>query len=239
MRLFSIIVLISSVSAVAVTSRGHRAAYMELRGIFERQPLLTPCKDVTAPFTCERSCGPGYFPCVSPTVCYNAGGGDICCSDGTACPAGSYCTNGGCCPNGVPLARCGATITLSIILPPAPAQSTPVVSNGPTSSQVTVTKPATSVITSLIASSHTTSSLTPSILTSSTTPTQRSSISTTSGTPSSIIASPPPKPVTTTPSNSTTTTSRPVQVTANAGKSLNCGNIYVALSGIVVLMWSL
>jgi hypothetical protein len=91
---------------------------LPLYGLAERQ---LPCKPVTAPVTCERSCGPGYAECTPSGLCYNAGGGDVCCSDGTGCPAGTYCTDGGCCPDEMSLDECGATVTLTIIPPTRPS----------------------------------------------------------------------------------------------------------------------
>lgn len=68
-------------SAILLETAGHRKAMMALRGVFERQS--TECVPVTAPATCERSCGPGNIECVSFPTCYNPGAGESCCSNGS------------------------------------------------------------------------------------------------------------------------------------------------------------
>ncbi|KAL2064208.1 hypothetical protein VTL71DRAFT_4702 [Oculimacula yallundae] len=119
----STVIVFSAVSAVAATTSGQRISIMAIRSIFERQ--VNTCIPVRAPATCERSCGRGNIECISFPNCYNPGAGESCCSNGKYCRSGYYCTDAGCCPNGVSLARCGATESLSIILPPAPTTQAP------------------------------------------------------------------------------------------------------------------
>src|SRR5262249_10881570 len=63
------------------------------------------------------------------------------------CPRGYYCTNAGCCPNGTPLAQCGATVSLSVIPPPAGTAATSAPATKPaapattSSAAPTVTRP--------------------------------------------------------------------------------------------------
>ena len=73
-------------AASAELSRGRALSYMAIPvpGLFERQ---IPCQEIDPPYTCERSCGPGWVECIFPLNCYNAGAGDICCSDGSKVPS--------------------------------------------------------------------------------------------------------------------------------------------------------
>ncbi|KAH6994961.1 hypothetical protein EDB80DRAFT_781401 [Ilyonectria destructans] len=84
-------------------------------GLEERQVHI--CNPVPPPYTCERSCGPGYANCFG--LCYNAGAGAVCCSDGSSCPSGTRCTDTACCPDDVSLEECGAHYTLTIVPPDA------------------------------------------------------------------------------------------------------------------------
>jgi len=95
---------------------GRSASMNELDGIFGRQVKI--CKPVAKP-SCEDSCGAGYVVCASWPNCYNPGMGQICCSDGEYCDAGTYCTDTTCCKNGMSLAECNAKVSLSVYAPPA------------------------------------------------------------------------------------------------------------------------
>ena len=70
----------TAASATALEA-GQHASFMALRSVMERQ--LQICKPITAPFTCERSCGAGYVTCVSFPTCYNPSAGEKCCSNGS------------------------------------------------------------------------------------------------------------------------------------------------------------
>ncbi|EAS37138.3 proline-rich antigen 3 [Coccidioides immitis RS] len=94
----------------------------EVLSVLKRQTVI--CKPVPAPFTCERSCGPGFVQCVYPSMCYNPGRGDSCCANGKYCRKGTYCTDRGCCLDGLSLEECGATRTISVIPPPDTQPST-------------------------------------------------------------------------------------------------------------------
>jgi len=122
MQILPAIFLLSSASALAATFQGQRISMAALPVLHGRQVQL--CKPVPAPGSCEASCGLGYITCVSFPTCYNPTAGEICCSNGKYCKAGTYCTNKGCCPDGTPLEKCGATVSLSIILPGKPTTST-------------------------------------------------------------------------------------------------------------------
>jgi len=98
----------------------HLHARKDLDKIFGRQ--VVPCQLVPAPATCETSCGPGYVQCTFYPHCFNPSAGEICCGDGTYCPAGSYCSNNGCCDDSWTLEECGATEKLTTL--PAPPAST-------------------------------------------------------------------------------------------------------------------
>lgn len=213
--------LLGVVAATAVLRSGETTAYLALKSVIERQTLCTP---VTAPYTCERSCGPGYTECVSFPTCYNPGLGQSCCSNGRKfticyhiqkseltqllgyCPKGTYCTNAGCCPDGTSLAQCGATITLSII----PPRSTT------TSTSATTSKSTTVSISSVTSKSTSTSS-------------SRSSTSvyypTTSSSPSTTRA----------PTNGTTTSPTPTIVTAGVDKHAIVG-VLPAVGGLVAML---
>jgi len=120
MHFLSTVVLVGAASASALTAVGQRSSLMALKRVVERDT----CVPVPAPATCEKSCGPGNIQCISFPTCYNPSAGEVCCSNGKYCSRGYYCTNAGCCPNGTPLAQCGATISLSVILPPAGTSTT-------------------------------------------------------------------------------------------------------------------
>lgn len=124
MQLLSIISFVGAVSASAVQISGEVVSENALFGLVERQ--IRFCSPVRpGPNLCERSCGPGYVQCVRPTRCFNPSEGQVCCSDSTACPAGSYCSDKGCCADGITLEECGASVTLSVIPPPSEPTSAP------------------------------------------------------------------------------------------------------------------
>ncbi|KAH7117505.1 hypothetical protein EDB81DRAFT_245436 [Dactylonectria macrodidyma] len=117
MQLLSTLIFVGVASASVPRMAGRSSAFLALKGVIERQ--VDFCEPISAPYTCERSCGPGFVECIAFPTCYNPGRGDACCSDGSYCPAGSYCTDAGCCPDELSLSECGATATLSVIPPPA------------------------------------------------------------------------------------------------------------------------
>ncbi|PNP76821.1 hypothetical protein FNYG_09837 [Fusarium nygamai] len=117
MQLPATLFLVGTASAHLSLVAGRSSAFLALRGVMERQ--VDSCEPIRAPYTCERSCGPGFVECIDFPTCYNPGRGDTCCSDGSYCPAGFYCTDAGCCPDGSSVEECGATATLSVIPPPA------------------------------------------------------------------------------------------------------------------------
>lgn len=84
MQFFSTLVLASVASSVAATalSSGQRLSMRAIEGVFEPRQV-TICKPVTAPATCEKSCGPGNVYCVSYPNCYNPSAGESCCSNGS------------------------------------------------------------------------------------------------------------------------------------------------------------
>lgn len=57
-----------------------------------RQVTTHPCAPVSPPATCASSCGPAYITCPGGSVndCYNPTT-EVCCGDGTSCPAGTTC----------------------------------------------------------------------------------------------------------------------------------------------------
>ncbi|OAQ59685.1 proline-rich antigen 3 [Pochonia chlamydosporia 170] len=120
MQLITILAL-AGVSSASASLQAR--SYETFDNLFGRQTQL--CKPVTAPFTCERSCGAGYTECIRFPTCYNPGRGDSCCSNGKYCPKGFYCTDGGCCKDGQTLEECGATVSLSVIPPPSTKTSEP------------------------------------------------------------------------------------------------------------------
>ncbi|KAL5603555.1 hypothetical protein FOVSG1_006305 [Fusarium oxysporum f. sp. vasinfectum] len=117
MQLLATLFFVWTASAHLSLVAGRSSAFLALRGVMERQ--VDSCEPVRAPYTCERSCGPGFVECIDFPTCYNPGRGDTCCSDGSYCPVGSYCTDAGCCPDESSVEECGATATLSVIPPPA------------------------------------------------------------------------------------------------------------------------
>lgn len=137
MQILPAIFLLSAVSAVAGDVQGQRLSLMALSTLHGRQTQI--CKPVPAPGSCEASCGPGNIPCISFPNCYNPSVGEVCCSDGEFCEAGYYCTNAGCCRNGTPLAQCGATVSLSVIPPPAGTTSSASASTSTAKSSPSVT----------------------------------------------------------------------------------------------------
>ncbi|KAG4430557.1 hypothetical protein IFR05_013959 [Cadophora sp. M221] len=213
MHFSSTVLLLGAASAAAATTSGQRLSMMAIRGVFERQTNI--CVPVTAPATCERSCGPGNIECISFPTCYNPSAGESCCSNGKYCPSGYYCTDAGCCPNGTPLADCGATISLSVILPPAATTEAPAPSATPTTTpEVTTTPEPTTSTTS------TTSSTTSESTTESTTSSSSSSSSTSSAT---------------TPDASST----PIQVPANGALKLGSDKLPLVLGGLGALVMAL
>ncbi|KAH7348607.1 Prp 4 [Rhexocercosporidium sp. MPI-PUGE-AT-0058] len=218
MHFSSNILLLGAASAVAAATSGQRLSMMAIRSVFERQ--VDTCVPVTAPATCERSCGPGNIECISFPTCYNPSAGESCCSNGKYCPSGFYCTDAGCCPNGTPLADCGATISLSVILPPAPTTAAPV----PTGT-LTTTAELTRTPESTTSTTSTTSSTTSESSTESTTSTSSTKSSTSSSS-------------TTTQSASSTTSSGPIQVTPNAALKLGSDGLPLVL-GLGALIMAL
>lgn len=82
MKFSSTIILLGAAWASATAFTGqHSSAMRAIEGVFARQ--LVFCKPVTAPVTCERSCGAGYVQCISFPTCYNPGLGESCCSNGS------------------------------------------------------------------------------------------------------------------------------------------------------------
>ncbi|KAK0127402.1 hypothetical protein ONS96_006946 [Cadophora gregata f. sp. sojae] len=211
MHFSSSILLLSAASAAIAETAGQRLSLMAIRGVFERQ--VNTCVPVTAPATCERSCGPGNIECISFPTCYNPSAGESCCSNGKYCPAGYYCTDAGCCPNGTPLAECGATISLSVIPPPAATTAAPVPIPTPTTAQQVTTTPEPA---------------TPTPSTASTTPSSSESSTSTTSTSTSVE----------TPDASSTTTAGPIQVTGAAQK-LGSDMIPLALGGLGALLMAL
>jgi len=132
-------------------------------------------------------------------------------TDVASCPAGYYCTDASCCPNGTPLAECGATVSLSVVPPPASSPSSPL------SHSIHSTAPTPSD-TSAPEASYTTTSKVPTIGT----PTATTSYTLPTGTQ---------KP----PSNGTVTTTKPsAQATAGAGRPGT--NILAAFGGLGVFI---
>lgn len=144
--------LIGAASSVGATAAGqhlsHRAL-AELETLFGRQTVY--CAPIEAPYTCERSCGPGYTECIAFPTCYDPSIGEVCCSNGDYCDAGQYCTDGGCCDNDQTLEECGATVSLSVLLPGA--ASTAAASTSSTTSAASTTSSASHASTSTSASS--------------------------------------------------------------------------------------
>ncbi|KAL2127478.1 hypothetical protein VTI74DRAFT_10680 [Chaetomium olivicolor] len=210
----------TAVSATVHRAMGQRSALMALRTVIERQTQV--CVPVPVPATCEKSCGPGNIPCISFPTCYNPSAGESCCSDGTYCPAGYYCTNAGCCPNGIPLADCDATVSLSVIPPPAATSDTGTLSATSTVTPRSVTTaPETSTKVSTVTATSETTAPETSTEISAVTPTSPSTTATPETTieiPTVTISSPLP-PRTTPASNGTTKTSQPSpSFTAGAGQ---------------------
>lgn len=123
MQLLSALALAGLASAASRPLRAaERRSHDILKAVVARQDDV--CVPVPEPATCEDSCGPGNIMCISYPNCYNPGNGEVCCSDGKYCPAGTYCTDAGCCPDDVPLEQCGATTTLSVVPPPSADEPT-------------------------------------------------------------------------------------------------------------------
>jgi hypothetical protein len=80
MQLLATLFFVGTASAHVSLVAGRPSAFLALRGIIERQ--VDFCEPVRAPYTCERSCGPGFFECIDFPTCYNPGRGETCCSDG-------------------------------------------------------------------------------------------------------------------------------------------------------------
>ncbi|CZT48665.1 uncharacterized protein RSE6_09397 [Rhynchosporium secalis] len=225
MYILSTGVVPGAVSTVAATISGQRLSKMALDGIFGRQ--FDTCVPVTAPATCEKSCGPGNIQCISFPTCYNPSAGETCCSDGKYCPSGHYCTDAGCCPSGITLAECGATISLSVI--PAPPQTPP----APTSTaRPTSTKELTRTPESTGLSQPTTSTISSTSRTGETSSTQ--SITTFSSTSSSSRGSISKVPPATVAPPSTSST--PVQVPANSASKLGTDLLLLVLGGLGAFM---
>ncbi|KAH8659027.1 hypothetical protein BGZ61DRAFT_486035 [Ilyonectria robusta] len=116
--------LISALVVVGLASASPRSAEMSPAfrpleraavGVVDRQLHYQAC-DVTY--------GQGYINCVSEAHCYNPGMGQVCCSNGWHCDAGTYCIDGfRCCPDGYSLSKCQATASLSVIAPPATGEA--------------------------------------------------------------------------------------------------------------------
>ncbi|WEW60318.1 hypothetical protein PRK78_005803 [Emydomyces testavorans] len=107
---FSLLILLSGVAA-ATSMTGDHTPEEVLAKLQNRQVEL--CKEIKAPYTCERSCGPGFTECGSFPHCYNPSRGETCCRNGKYCPAGYFCTDAGCCPSSKSLQECGATQILT------------------------------------------------------------------------------------------------------------------------------
>ncbi|KAG9240204.1 hypothetical protein BJ878DRAFT_311736 [Calycina marina] len=124
MHLLPVLILNYAATAWAADmAAGQVQSFNALKQIMERQFHF--CSLITAPFTCERSCGAGYTECIKFPDCYNPGLGQICCSDGSYCDSGEYCTDGGCCPNDIPLSQCGEVVLSTIApAPPSPTSTT-------------------------------------------------------------------------------------------------------------------
>jgi len=82
----------------ALTERELEQAYQAQTRVISllkgRQVTTVPCAKVPAPATCASSCGPGWIICPggSSGDCYNPST-EVCCGDGTTCPAGTTCNN--------------------------------------------------------------------------------------------------------------------------------------------------
>ncbi|KAI9055364.1 hypothetical protein LZ554_000321 [Drepanopeziza brunnea f. sp. 'monogermtubi'] len=229
MRFSAVLLLLGAASAATAETAGQRSSLMAIRGVFERQSTI--CKTVPAPATCEKSCGPGNIQCISFPTCYNPSAGESCCSDGSYCPADSYCTNAGCCPIGATLAECGASFTLSVILPPAATTSVPVPG---TTSSAEVTTPTVSTSTSVSTIEETASTTSSSSGSSS----SSSSATVVPSTYISALAPTPSAPSTSSHNSTSTTSSAPIQVT-NAAPKLGSDAAQLVFGGLGVLLMML
>lgn len=90
--LFKASVVVGTLAVAAQAVDSLQAATVEQNGgvlsVLKRQTHI--CKPVTAPVTCERSCGAGYVQCVLPLRCYNPGLGQTCCSNGSKFISNSF-----------------------------------------------------------------------------------------------------------------------------------------------------
>ncbi|KAF7509910.1 hypothetical protein GJ744_007421 [Endocarpon pusillum] len=189
------------------------------------------------------------------TACASVPAGEVCCSNGKYCPAGSYCTNVGCCPDGMPLVDCYATESLSVIPPPAATEPT---SPAPASvhsssalaetfsydSATTTTTDDTTAMTEYTSEATYTDTATltgspvgpttTAATTAATTATE-SEYSTTKSTETGTVE--PTSLNNTTPSsNLTATISPPPQVTVNAGSALDVAPLFFGLGGFGLLL---
>ncbi|KAL1858355.1 hypothetical protein VTK73DRAFT_7842 [Phialemonium thermophilum] len=218
MHLLATLAVITA-ATVSATQIAYRAeSVVALDRLMGRQ--LHICDFVPPPVTCERSCGPGYVECARPPNCYNPGLGQVCCSNGKYCDAGYVCTDAGCCPEDVPLSRCGATATLSVIPPPA---NTPPPSSSPASSAASTPSPSSSAP---VPSSSASASETVPVPPSSTYPPSTTSESIPTYVPSSTAPG----------SNSTATFTPPPPVPAAAGRAKVEYLVAAALGAIGVWM---
>ncbi|KAJ5054476.1 uncharacterized protein L3040_000750 [Drepanopeziza brunnea f. sp. 'multigermtubi'] len=227
---FSATLLLGAASAATAGTAGQRSCLMAIRGVFERQSTI--CQTVPAPATCEKSCGPGNIQCISFPTCYNPSAGESCCSDGNYCPADSYCTNAGCCPIGATLAECGASFTLSVILPPAATTSVPV--------PVPETTSSAEVITTIVSTSTSVSTIgeTASTASSSSGSFPPSSATVVPSTDISALVPTPSAPSTSSHNSTSTTSSAPLQIT-NAAQKLGSDAAQLVLGGLGVLLMML
>ncbi|KAK5313655.1 hypothetical protein LTR70_007496 [Exophiala xenobiotica] len=120
MRLF-LVTLVTLASTAAASENTHGFSLFTRSGLDKRQ--ICTVNEITST-SCQECFGAGSVNCLSNT-CYNPGVGDSCCSDGNYCEVGNYCTDAGCCPNGTPLEQCGATVSLSVVPPPASEATSP------------------------------------------------------------------------------------------------------------------
>ncbi|KAJ3478583.1 hypothetical protein NLG97_g8539 [Lecanicillium saksenae] len=206
--------------ALATAHVAGRVDSATLNGLLTREFRICNLVPV-GPNLCERSCGPGYITCISEPTCYNPSRGDVCCSNGKYCEAGSYCTDIGCCEDGLSLEECGAHSRIATVPVPAPTSSR--TTDEPTTTKTSSTKPPTTTTTttdSSSTSSPTSTSTSTSTRTSTQTSTQTSTPPTGTGSQTS-----PPTPTRTVP---------PV-----SGGSLGYGNapgVLAIIGGIAMLL---